>query len=1166
MSDYLFGPAPISAETLERVRAFVEKWQGRTGSEEANFQPFFSELCAAIGVEPPGLKTDGEDEYCYEKPVRMVLPGGRGKTGKIDAFKRGCFVFEAKMAGESANKRGTGSHRKYMKKAFNQAIDYARALPEKPPFVITCDVGGNFEIWQGFSESWVGTFADYGDYESRRRVPIADLAKPETIALFVDIFENPQNRNPERIAALVTRAAAEPLADLARQLEGQHGQARAGDIAEFLMRCIFTMFAEDVALLRSGIFTDFLEKCVDAPGQFKPGIESFWRLMDTGGEMPMEGAILHFNGKLFEDAIAFDLTSEQIETLLDAARKDWRRVEPAIFGTLLERAVDTRERKKLGAHYTPRAYVERLVNPVVMEPLAERWQLVQGEVEVCLDKFDAAKGQSAKTKQRNAAIALLEAFLVELREVKVLDPACGTGNFLYVTMDLMKRLEDEVLGRLADITGVVQQRLGLDQVNPSQFLGIEINPRAAAIADLVIWIGYLQWHFRRYQDTQPQTPILRAFGNIECRDAVLAYDGVEPDVDAKTGEVRTRWGGGMMVHPVTGEEVPDPSDRRTIYRYLNARPAVWPVADYIVSNPPFLGNRTMREVLGDGYSEALRSCYQEVSSTVDYVMYWWHVSASLTADKKISRFGLITTNTISQTRQRSVIEYFSKYVSIFYAVPDHPWSNLGAAVRVAMTAAHSAKKKSRLSQIGQCSLVEDLEQFYIDLVDQINSDLRSGVDLSRAKSLLSNSKICSDGVKPYGAGFSVNHTNISGFPESEMEIVKKYINGKDITQKRRGISILDCFGLAEEDLRREYPFAYQWLTDNVKPSRIAQRDSKIRDNWWLFERNRPELRDAIKGLSRYIATVKTSKHRFFVFLDFDILPDQQIVAIPSQDACFLGILSSQVHVVWSLAAGGTLEDRPRYNNSVCFDPFPFPDPTEHQKQTIRTLGEQLDRHRKTVQATHPDITITGMYNLLEKIRAGQPLDDKDRQYNDRALVTTLKQIHDDLDRATFSAYGWDDLIPSWETQHTDPTAKEHLENQILERLVKLNAQRAEEERNGHIRWLRPDYQAPDRTATQTAIDDVDLPPDEAAIAPPEQQKWPTKLKDQIATIRDLLRTQGGEWTALQISAQFKGSAKGKTKQDAIAQTLEVLESLGLVRQDDRDGQTIWYAAELQQAA
>jgi hypothetical protein len=274
-------------------------------------------------------------------------------------------------------------------------------------------------------------------------------------------------------------------------------------------------------------------------------------------------------------------------------------------------------------------------------------------------------------------------------------------------------------------------------------------------------------------------------------------------------------------------------------------------------------------------------------------------------------------------------------------------------------------------------------------------------------------------------------------------------------------------------------------------------------------------------------------------------------------------MSSKIHVTFANAKGGWLGvgNDSIYSQINCFDPFPFPDPTETQKQQIRNLGEQLDRHRKQIQENHPDITITGMYNLLEKIRAGQPLTDNDRQYNDRALVTTLKQIHDNLDRAVFAAYNWDDLIPYWETQHTNPEHKEHLENQILDRLVKLNAQRAEEERNGLIRWLRPDYQAPTQTANQTAIDGIDTT-DETAIAPPEQQKWPTQFKDQLAIVRDLLRTQGSEWTETQISAQFKG----KKKTGAIGQVLDILESLGLVRHDDRNGQTRWYAAELQQTA
>lgn len=1170
MSDDFFDPPLISPETLDRVGEFVEKWQGRTGSEEANFQPFFGELCTAIGVEPPGLKTDGADAYCYEKPVKMVLPGGRAKTGKIDAFKRDCFVLEAKMAGETKNKRGTTAHRKYMKSAFHQAIDYARALPEKPPFIITCDVGGAFDIWQGFSESWVGTFADYGDYESRRRVPLADLRKPEVIALFIDIFNNPQNRNPERIAALVTREAAKPLADLARQLEHQHSQDRAGDIAEFLMRCIFTMFAEDVVLLRRGIFTEFLGKCLDDPKQFKSGIESFWRLMDKGGEMAMEGKILHFNGHLFENAIAFDLSREQIETLLEAAQKDWRKVEPAIFGTLLERALDTQERKKLGAHYTPRAYVERLVNPVVMEPLVERWQLVQGEVEACLEKSEAAKAQATQTRERNKAIAALEGFLQELQEVNVLDPACGTGNFLYVTMDLMKRLEDEVLARLVDITGVEQLRLGLNQVNPSQFLGIEINPRAAAIADLVIWIGYLQWHFRRYQDTQPQTPVLRAFGNIECRDAVLAYDGREPDVDEKTGEVRTRWGGGMMTHPVTGEEVPDPSDQKVIYKYLNPRPAEWPSVDYIISNPPFIGNSRMREVLGDGYTEAIRESYKDVPDTVDFVMYWWHKSAIYTKQKTL-RFGLITTNTITQAWQRKIVEKHlsNNKISIFFAAPDHPWEQNGAAVRVAMTAVSKTSKvnlyqllETKRSKSESKDPPESSIQITQKIVTRINSDLSDGVNIRKSQKLKSNIAISSKGMMLVGKGFLLAEEELHKFSRKDLDVIKPYVSGMGLIKTQAPRYVVDMFGINLEKASLEYPHLLQLIRDKVKPERYLNNRKSYRKNWWIFAEPRANIRPAINSLRRYIVTPRTTKHRFFKFLKSEFICESEIILFALDDSFYLGVMSSVVHIVWTLKAGGDLGgNTPRYNNSVCFDPFPFPDPNDLQKQKIRDLGEQLDLHRKHVQANHPDITITGMYNLLEKIRHKQPLTDKDREYNDRALVTTLQQIHDELDRAVFAAYGWDDLIPLWERQYNDSEAKEQLENQILERLVKLNAERAEEERNGIVRWLRPEYQAPEQTARQISIDGVDTAT-EAEIAPPEQQKWPREFKEQLAAVRDLLLTQGGEWTEVQISAQFKG----KKKKGAIAKTLDILENLGLIRKDDHHGHTIWYAAELQQTA
>lgn len=531
------------------------------------------------------------------------------------------------------------------------------------------------------------------------------------------------------------------------------------------------MFAEDVGLLKEHLFTEALEtRWLANPKTFKPEVEALWQAMNDGTAFGFYGRLLRFNGGLFAESMAFDLTTDQLEVLLQAAKREWRDVEPAIFGTLLERALDTKERSKLGAHYTPRSYVERLVRPVVMEPLREQWDLVQGEVKQMLGDVDVEPTAAQKKK----AIAVLEGFLAELRRVRVLDPACGSGNFLYVTLDLIKQLESEVLRRLEDVMGQAQLRLDIDQVNPSQFLGIELNPRAAAIADLVIWIGYLQWHFRRFNDIPPVEPVLREYKNIECRDAVLAYDGKEPDVDPKTGKVRSRWGGRMMKHAVTGENVPDPSDQIPIYRYINPRSAEWQEADYVVSNPPFIGNARMRETLGDGYAETLRQTYSAIPDTVDYVMYWWHKAAELTRSNDIEKFGFISTNTIRQVRQRKVIDLHLNQknpIRLIFAISDHPWADGGAAVTVAMTGAelNDSKKPAKfpilgfLTNEGEGNTPEDKAdqvKVVFEAVGRIFSNLRAGVDVTKANPLKSNSNITSKGFELGSPGFLVSIENI----------------------------------------------------------------------------------------------------------------------------------------------------------------------------------------------------------------------------------------------------------------------------------------------------------------------------------------------------------------------------------------------------------------------
>ncbi|MGB3308719.1 MAG: DNA methyltransferase [Nodosilinea sp.] len=886
----------MTPDDTQRIQAFIAKWQHSEGNEQANSQPFFVDLCAALGVDgPPPKDSSGSDTYSFEKAIKTFSAKGQSSK-RADFYKEGCFLLEAKQGSFSSSKghgkRGTKIYDDVMQGSFNQARQYIQLLdrPTKPPFLITCDIGYRFDIWQGFS-------GEYGSYGARQRVNLAELQQPEVFDRFVAIFTDPQSLNPEKLRAKVTREVAAELAKLSRWLEDQGHDPQT--TASFLMRCIFTMFAEDVELLPGEVFTKALrDRWIPNPATFKPEIEQLWQTMNTGGTFGFE-RVLQFNGSFFQDATAFDLPKAQLEVLLAAAEKDWKEVEPAIFGTLVERALEKKERSRLGAHYTPRSYVERLVRPVVMEPLRQEWDEIELEVKRLLEP-EAGK-EDPTANQRKKAEQEIRVFLDKLRQIKILDPACGTGNFLYVSLDLLKGLEAEVQTRLVDVAGNVQLNV-LEQINPSQFLGIEINPRAAAIAELVIWIGYLQWFFKRYGNAEPPEPVLQAFNNIENRDAVLAYDGTEPDVDAKTGQVRTRWGGRMMRHPVTGEQVPDPSDQVVILKYLNARAAEWPEADYVVSNPPFLGKLYMQERLGEGYVTYLRRTYNGlVPDSCDLVMYWWCKAARRLSQGEIAGFGFVTTNSITQTFNRRVIEEAinrSRPIHLKFAIPDHPWVNTEdcAAVRISMTACETGKGDGKLALITRERSDNESGDSTIKFTSQeglIYSDLSIGANLLSAVPLKSNSSLAGIGVMLGNDGFVVEDSdNFS----NDSPVIHPITNGRDLMTKSRGLKVIDFYGMTIDKAKQKAPYEFQKILLRVKPERDLNKRKIRRENWWLFAETMPKTRDSIRALQRYIPTVVTAKHRVFTFLDANVIPDVSIVAIALQDTYHLGILSSRIHV------------------------------------------------------------------------------------------------------------------------------------------------------------------------------------------------------------------------------------------------------------------------------
>ena len=550
----------------------------------------------------------------------------------------------------------------------------------------------------------------------------------------------------------------------------------------------------------------------------------------------------------------------------------------------------------------------------------------------------------------------------------------------------------------------------------------------------------------------------------------------------------------------------------------------------------------MRGELGDGYAETLRSVYREVPETADYVMYWWHRAAERVRAGQTRRFGFITTNSLRQTLQRRVITPHltdaPHPASLVFAIPDHPWveSSDGAAVRIAMTSAQAGAREGRLLRVVAEEPGEDEGAAKVEFAEQyglIHTDLTIGPNVATAIPLRANERLSATGVKLHGSGFLVTQEKARELGLGKLPGLDQHIrsdrHGRDITSCSRGLTVIDLDALEIEEVRTRFPAVYQHVLTTVKPERDVNREPSRKRFWWRFGRRNTELRTALRGLRRYIATPETAKHRFFVFLDASVLPDNKLVNIGSSDAFVLGVLSSRIHVAWALAAGGRLGvgNDPVYVKTRCFEPFPFPDASEPHRGRIRFLGEQLDAHRKGRQEAYPNLTLTEMYNVLEELRAGQPLSPASQLIHDHGLVSVLRGLHDDLDRAVSDAYGWPADLST---------------EDILYRLVELNAARAAEERSGLVRWLRPEFQQ--TAATQTGLgvemEEEDLKPARAARVP-----WPPHLPDRVRAVRDYLMQ-----TPAPVAPETVARSFTRARIPEVTAILETLTALGQATRDE----------------
>lgn len=937
---------------------FIAKWKSSKLKEMASSHEHFLDLCHLLDESTPAeLDPDGT-WYTFEKGVNKTM----GSKGWADVWKRHHFGWEYKGKGKD------------LKKAFVQLQQYAIAL-ENPPLLVVCDIDTiiiHTNFTNTIEEIHIVTLDDIAHFDSRQKLKW--------------LFSQPEKLKPTVTREAVTQKAAQEFVSLAQQLRAQNYEAY--QVAHFINQLVFCMFAEDIGLLPSNIFTRLLETVAKRPESFIPMIQDLFTAMRIGGTFGVE-AIDWFNGNLFDKTEILPLDKKGIQQVLKAARMNWSQIDPSIFGTLFERGLDPDKRSQLGAHYTDAQSILRLINPVILEPLLTEWEQIKPAIAEQMVKMETAKSKSVQTKSQKTAENLCNRFLKKLRQLRILDPACGSGNFLYLALQGLKDLEHRVLIE-AEALGLGKQ---FPDVTPHILAGIEINPYAAELARVTIWIGYIQWLLTHGFNLNKQ-PILQKLDNIECRDALLNVDGSE---------------------------------------------AQWPQADFIVGNPPFLGDKKMISILGEDYTTQLRQVYKgRVPGGADLVTYWFAKAGDKVKAGETQIVGLVSTNSIRGGANRKVLDRLTDYAQIFNAWSDEPWVLEGAAVRVSLVCFGLEQNKLVLNG-------EPVTEIFTNLTGS------SAMDLTIAKRLSENIGFGFMGIARVG-DFDIDGelartwlklpTNPNG--KSNSNVLKPLTNAKSITNRPLDMWVIDFSDMTEiEASYYEQPFKY--VLQYVKPFRERSRQENNRKNWWLFERPRLDLRQAIQAIQKIIATPRTAKHRLFVWLDSKILPDTAIIIIAKDDDTTFGILHSRFHEIWALRMGTSLEDRPRYTHTTTFETFPFPQnltpnipakdyADNHHAQAIANAAKKLDQLRNNwlnppeLVKSVPEV-VAGYSDRLLPINEDAAKELKNRTltklYN--AKPQWLIYAHQALDKAVAQAYGWEEELS---------------DEEILARLLKLNLERS----------------------------------------------------------------------------------------------------------------------------
>lgn len=899
---------------------FAAKWKGNTRTENAASQEHFIDLCRMLGFSTPNEDSTGES-YAFEKGAEKTSGG----DGWADVWKRGHFAWEYK------------GKKKDLQAAYRQLLDYRESL-ENPPLLVVCDMD-RFEVHTNFT----GTCKDVHQFNLRQ----IELQPAEPLRILRAVMSDPEALRPAKTRQDVTEDAAREFAELAQALRSRGYDPHR--VAHFLNKLVFCMFAEDARLLPSGLLKRLAEGTTHDSSAFAAGLADLFEKMSKSGGLFGTERIEWFNGGLFDGGDVIPLKSNEIEVLQVVSELDWSEVEPSIFGTLFVRGLDPDRRSQLGAQYTDRESILRLVEPVLIAPLRREFEAVKARVAELLPRWQATpKGSRSRLRADKNPEKALEGFLDRLASIRVLDPACGSGNFLYVSLQCLKDIEREAINWGAQTLKTTPR---FPRVGPQVVHGIETNDYAAELARVTIWIGEIQWMLNN-GFSYSTNPILKPLDSIECRDAIL--------------------------------DLGDPA---------NPKEPDWPEAFVIVGNPPFLGGKLLRANLGDAYVDALFRIYDErVPREADLVTYWHEKARASVKAGRVKRIGLLATQGIRGGANRRVLERVKETGDIFLAWSDEPWILEGAAVHVSIVGFDDGSEKARTLD-GRA-------------VSEIHANLTAGINLTEARRLKENLGIAFMGDTKGGpfdipeelAREMLAKPNPDG--RRNEAVVRPWVNGLDITRRPREMWIVD-FGVDTKEMEAAlYEVPFEYIRSKVRPVRVNNKRESYASKWWLHVEPRTGMRKALEGLKRYIGTPTLTKHRLFVWLSAETLADHQLIAIARDDDYTFGVLHSRVHEIWARSMGTQLrevESGFRYTPTTTFETFAFPRPTDVQRDAVAAAALELNNLREgwlnppgLPEAELKTRTLTNLYN---------------------ARPQWLLDAHRRLDDTVLDAYGWPHDLP-----------------------------------------------------------------------------------------------------------------------------------------------------------